>query len=186
MKSRPALFLDRDGVINIDHGYVYRREDFQFVDGIFELCIAAQTAGYRIVVVTNQAGIGRGYYSEKDFETLTEWMNSEFRRRGIVIDDVFYCPFHPEHGVGRYKIDSEFRKPNPGMILSAATKHAIDLHMSVLVGDKVSDIQAATAAGVGSSFLYLSDPDDQTREVSETAKVVFSLAEVAALFPCLD
>ena len=156
MKSRPALFLDRDGVINIDHGYVYRKEDFQFVDGIFELCAVAQEAGFLIIVVTNQAGIGRGYYSEEDFRALSEWMRAEFCNHGVMINDILYCPFHPEHGVGKYKIDSQFRKPNPGMILTAAEKFTIDLERSILVGDKMTDILAGERAGVGRNILYKS------------------------------
>jgi D-glycero-D-manno-heptose 1,7-bisphosphate phosphatase len=150
----PALFLDRDGVVNVDHGYVCRPEDFQFIDGIFDLCRAAQRQGYLIVVITNQAGIGRGYYSEADFAALTAWMVERFAAEGITIDGVYFCPFHPEHGVGPYKADAPCRKPNPGMILQAAEEHGIDLARSMLVGDKPSDIQAGVAAGVGRLFLY--------------------------------
>lgn len=154
MKRRPALFLDRDGVINIDHGYVCRQEDFKFVDGIFELCRHARKLGYLILVVTNQAGIGRGYYTEQDFLKLTEWMCGIFGTEGIVIDKVYFCPSHPEHGVGKYKVDSPFRKPGPGMILQAAVEFDVDLARSVLVGDKETDIQAGVAAGVGCNLLY--------------------------------
>ena len=150
--KRPALFLDRDGVINEDLPYVHRIEDFHFVEGIFSLVLAAQQAGYLTVVVTNQAGIGRGLYTENDFWTLTNWMVDQFARQGCRIDGVYFCPTHPEHGLGPYRVDSVFRKPGPGMLLQAADELNIDLGRSILVGDKPSDIQAGLAAGVGINF----------------------------------
>jgi D-glycero-D-manno-heptose 1,7-bisphosphate phosphatase len=152
--KRPALFLDRDGVINIDHAYVHKTHNFEFVDGIFDLCRHAHARGYRIFVVTNQAGIGRGYYTEDDFHALTGWMCKRFEQEGAPIDRVYFCPFHAEHGVGKYKVDSPFRKPGPGMILQAAEEFDVDLTRSVLVGDNETDIQAGTAAGVGTKVLY--------------------------------
>lgn len=154
MTRRPALFLDRDGVVNIDHAYVHRQENFEFVDGIFDLCRHAKAQGYLIFVITNQAGIARGYYSEEDFLRLTQWMCERFAAEGAAIDKVYFCPFHPEHGIGRYKLDSPFRKPGPGMILQAADEFGVDLAASVLVGDMPTDIQAGIAAGVGSNLLY--------------------------------
>ena len=155
LNRRPALFLDRDGVINVDRGYVYRQDQFEFIDGIFELCCCAKELGYLIIVITNQAGIGRGLYSARDFEELTDWMCGIFKRRGAAIDRVYFCPFHPVHGIGSYKIDSPFRKPRPGMILQAAEEFNIDLERSVLVGDKASDIDAGIAAGVTRNLLYV-------------------------------
>lgn len=151
--STPALFLDRDGVINTDHAYVHRKEDFHFIDGIFELVATAKLAGYLVVVVTNQAGIGRGYYSEVDFQKLMGWVEEQFKARGGSIDAVYFCPDHPEHGIGRYRQESEFRKPQPGMILRAAHEHDVDLNGSILIGDKHSDIEAGLRAGVG-TLLY--------------------------------
>ena len=151
---RPALFLDRDGVINIDHAYVHRRENFDFVDGIFELCRLARERGYLIFVVTNQAGIGRGRYTEQDFHTLTDWMCGVFAAEQAPIDKVYFCPYHPEHGVGDYKLDSPFRKPGPGMILQAAEEFGVDLAASVLLGDNETDLQAGAAAGVGRNLLF--------------------------------
>lgn len=156
MEPRPALFLDRDGVVNIDHAYVHRQDNFEFVDGIFELCRHAKAQGYLIFVITNQAGIARGYYSEEDFLRLTQWMCERFAAEGAAIDKVYFCPFHPEHGIGTYKIDSPFRKPGPGMILQAADEFGVDLAASVLVGDMATDIQAGVAAGVGCNLLYRS------------------------------
>jgi len=151
--KKPALFLDRDGVINLDHGYVHTPEKFEFVDGIFEVVAAANRAGYIVVVVTNQAGIGRGYYSEAQFYALTDWMKAKFAEQGAQIDAVYFCPYHPEHGIGKYRCESEFRKPAPGMLLQAQRELNIDLSSSVFVGDKASDIQAGRAAGVGRLLL---------------------------------
>ncbi len=152
-RNNKAVFLDRDGVINIERCYVHCREDFHFQEGIFELCRAAQTLGYLLVVVTNQAGIARGYYTESEFLELTEWMVQKFAEQQIQIARVYYCPYHPVHGVGEYKYDSPDRKPKPGMLLRALADLNLDLTSSVLVGDKLSDIYAAKAAGVGTSIL---------------------------------
>ncbi len=171
--QQSALFLDRDGVINVDHGYVHRPEDFEFIPGIFELVRTANERGYRVVVVTNQAGIGRGYYSEEKFHKLTDWMCERFLEQGCRIDKVYFCPFHPEHGVGEYKRDSECRKPNPGMFLLAATEMNLNLSRSILVGDKVSDIDAAASAGVQQRYLFGND------EKYLSATSVVELSEVA-------
>src|ERR1700693_5115463 len=154
-----ALFLDRDGVINVDKNYVWRIEDFEFLPGIFELCRAAQTVGLLPIVVTNQAGIGRGYYTEQDFLTLTEWMLGEFRARGIGIGCVYHCPYPPTEGIGDFGRASPARKPNPGMILRAKDDLGLDLSQSVLVGDKDSDIDAGRAAGVGYNVKLLHDAE---------------------------
>jgi len=152
--SPRALFLDRDGVINVDRGYVCSPEQFELVDGIIDLCRHAFRLGYLLVVATNQAGIGRGYYTEADFLALSDWMCDAFRERGAPIAKVYYCPFHPEFGVGEYRRESDCRKPAPGMILQAARDFDVDLRRSVLVGDKESDILAGIAAGVGCNVLY--------------------------------
>lgn len=156
---QPALFLDRDGVINVDHAYVCQKDNFQFIEGIFELVAAANDAGYLVIVVTNQAGIGRGYYQEADFHSLTTWMLEQFSFRGSKIDAVYFCPFHPEYGVGKYKCESEHRKPKPGMLLQAAREHRIDLAASMMIGDKVSDMEAGQYAGVGSLFYFGHEPE---------------------------
>ena len=145
---RAALFLDRDGVINVDRHYVWRIEDFEFMPGIFELVEAAVQGGLLPIVVTNQAGIGRGYYTEGDFRRLDEWMHAQFRERGAAIARTYYCPFHPTEGIGVYRRESFDRKPNPGLILRAKADFDLDLSNSVLVGDKDSDIEAGRAAGV--------------------------------------
>jgi D-glycero-D-manno-heptose 1,7-bisphosphate phosphatase len=156
MHKNKALFLDRDGVINAYAPYVHTREEFHFLDGIFELCRAAQSLDYLLCVVTNQAGIGRGYFTESDFLQLTEWMVSRFSEQQVRIARVYFCPNHPEHGVGKYKCDSPDRKPNPGMILRARADFDLDLAESILVGDKLLDMDAGKAAGVGTNILLQS------------------------------
>jgi D-glycero-D-manno-heptose 1,7-bisphosphate phosphatase len=145
---RKALFLDRDGVINVEKNYVYRIEDFEFVPGIFELCDAAKSLGFLLVVITNQAGIARGYYTENDYCHLTDWMLKQFMMQGIEIDRVYHCPYHPTAGIGEYRQESYDRKPNPGMILKARDELGLDLSLSILLGDKDSDIEAGIAAGI--------------------------------------
>lgn len=153
-----ALFLDRDGVVNINHGYVHRAEDTDWVPGIFELCGAARAHGFALVVVTNQAGIARGLYSEAEFMDYTRWVHAEFARRGVPLLATYYCPHHPDAGVGVYGIVCTCRKPEPGMILRAADDLGLALHESILIGDQPSDIAAVTSAGVGARWL-LGEPE---------------------------
>jgi len=159
-----ALFLDRDGVINIEKNYVHKITDFEFVEGIFELLRFFQEKDYLLIVVTNQAGIARGYYTEEDFNHLTEWMLQEFETKGIHINKVFYSPYHEEYGIGQYKKSSYCRKPSPGMLLLAQKEFDIDMNNSILIGDKESDILAGVNAGVGKNVLlcynYSKHPDD--------------------------
>jgi D-glycero-D-manno-heptose 1,7-bisphosphate phosphatase len=154
-----ALFLDRDGVININHGYVHSVDNFDFIDGIFDLARSACANNFRIVVITNQSGIGRGFYSEEQFNQLTSWMCKEFLNAGAPIERVFFSPFHPIEGLGKYKKDDFSRKPNPGMILQAQEELGLDLKNSILIGDKSTDIEAGISAGVGTN-LYLSNDVD--------------------------
>jgi D-glycero-D-manno-heptose 1,7-bisphosphate phosphatase len=142
-------------VLNIDGGYVHRREDFRFQDGIFELCRVAQELGYLRVVVTNEAGIARGYFTETEFDELTRWMKEQFRRQNVRIARVYYCPYHPTEGIGSYRRDSPERKPGPGMLYRAQAELGVDLASSVLIGDKQSDMEAARTAGVGTRILLL-------------------------------
>lgn len=143
-----ALFLDRDGVINKEKNYLYKIEDFEFIDGVFETCKYFQDKGYLIIVITNQAGIARGKYTEKDYQILTDWMMNEFKKQDINIKKVYHCPHHPD-----FSGECECRKPNPGMILQAQQEFDIDLSQSILVGDKNSDIEAGINAGVKMNYL---------------------------------
>jgi D-glycero-D-manno-heptose 1,7-bisphosphate phosphatase len=151
--SARALFLDRDGVVNEEVGYLHRIEDVRFVPGIFSLCRKASALGYRLIVVTNQAGIARGYYTEEDFERLMVSMRAAMRVEGVELDAVYFCPFHPEHGIGRYKQEHEDRKPGTGMLRRGVLEFGVSLAESVLVGDRCSDMAAANAAGLRQAFL---------------------------------
>jgi D-glycero-D-manno-heptose 1,7-bisphosphate phosphatase len=157
--SARALFLDRDGVVNEEVGYLHRIEDVRFVPGIFSLCRKANILGYRLIVVTNQAGIARGYYSEEDFERLMVGMRAAMRVEGVELDAVYFCPFHPEHGVGKYKQEHEDRKPGTGMLRRGVQEFGVSLGESVLVGDRCSDVAAANAAGLRQAFLVLGTED---------------------------
>jgi len=152
-KVSRALFLDRDGVINVESNYLYQIEHARFMPGIFELCATAQELGYRLIIVTNQGGIGRGIHTEEDYFILMDWMRAEFAKRGVVFDAIYHCPFHPEAELPEYRRDSHDRKPGPGMILRGAEEFDLDLSASVMVGDRCTDIGAANAAGVGQAFL---------------------------------
>lgn len=145
---RKAAFLDRDGVINADHGYVFEPENFEWLPGVFEACRELVRLGYDLVVVTNQSGIARGYYSEDDFQRLTEWMKATFEREGAPLSGVYFCPHHPDKGLGAYRLACNCRKPEPGMLLTAARDLSIDLTKSVMFGDKPGDMTAARRAGV--------------------------------------
>ncbi len=145
---KPALFLDRDGVVNVEKNYLHRIEDFEFIDGIFELCSLYAQRGYLVVIVTNQSGIARGFYSEADFERLSAWMVGEFKKRGITVAGVYHCPHHPE-----ISGECDCRKPEPGMFIEAASDLGIDLAHSVMVGDSERDIVAAHRAGVPETYL---------------------------------
>ncbi|HEY2752573.1 HAD family hydrolase [Phenylobacterium sp.] len=146
---RPALFLDRDGVLNEDQGYVHRWEDFHWIEGAREAVSAFNRAGWLVIVVTNQSGVGRGYYSETDMHALHARMAEDLTHVGGRIDAFYYAPQHPEASLEAYRHpDPPDRKPNPGMILRALSEWPIDRAASVLVGDKPSDLEAALRAGV--------------------------------------
>lgn len=149
-----ALFLDRDGVINKDAGYISHPAEVVFTPGIFEFCRRAHDIGYLLIIVTNQSGIGRGLFSERDFHDLMCWMQERFEKEHAHIAEYYFCPHHPEAGRGQYKIECECRKPKPGMILHAAEDWKIDLKSSLLVGDQPRDIEAGRAAGVGRVELF--------------------------------
>lgn len=144
-----TIFLDRDGVINKEVNYLYRIEEFVFLDGIFEACNYFQSIGFEIIIITNQSGISQGFYSKNDFKILTDWMLEQFQNKNIKILDIFYCP-HSQNS------HCNCRKPMPGMILEAQKKHGIDLNLSWMIGDKESDIISANAAGVKNTILLRS------------------------------
>ena len=144
-----TIFLDRDGVINREVQYLYKIDDFEFIDGIFDVCLYFQNLGYKIIIVTNQSGIYRGYYTEHDYQKVTQWMLAQFANEDINILDIFHCPHGPDS-------TCNCRKPKPGMFLKAKTKYNIDMKNSWMIGDKEADVIAANAAGIDNTILVRS------------------------------
>lgn len=146
---RPAAFLDRDGVLNHDFDYVHRPADIVWIDGAKEAVRLLNEAGFLVLVVTNQSGIGRGYYTEADMHALHVWMGRELAEAGAHIDAFYHCPYHPEASIAAYRAaDHPDRKPNPGMLVRAMAEWPIDAARSFLIGDRDSDLAAARAAGI--------------------------------------
>ena len=158
-----TIFLDRDGVINKEVKYLHNIEDCIFINGIFESCRYFQKLGYQIIVITNQSGIHRGYYSDNDFQILTEWMLDQFTQKGVNLLDFFYCPHGP-------KSNCKCRKPQPGMLLEAKAKHNIDMEHSWMIGDNEIDIIAANKAGINNTILLKTDY--KFSQSSSNAKII--------------
>ncbi|ELM3735462.1 D-glycero-beta-D-manno-heptose 1,7-bisphosphate 7-phosphatase [Edwardsiella piscicida] len=152
----PAIFLDRDGTMNVDHGYVHDSDDFLFIDGVIDAMRELKAMGFALVMVTNQSGIARGMFTEDQFMHLTEWMDWSLADRGVDLDGIYYCPHHPQGSVPEYTQACDCRKPQPGMLLEAQRFLNIDMAASYMVGDKREDLQAAQAAGVGTKVLVRS------------------------------
>ena len=162
---RRAAFIDRDGVINAELNYVHRIEDFHILPGVFEGLRTLQRHSFELIVVTNQAGIAKGLYTETDFDRLTQHMQRVFADQDIHLTAVYSCPHHPGGSVPAYAVECDCRKPAPGMLLRAAAEHKLDLNRAVLIGDKPSDTQAGRAARVAMTVLVQSGhalPDDAT------------------------
>ncbi|MGF1684303.1 D-glycero-beta-D-manno-heptose 1,7-bisphosphate 7-phosphatase [Photobacterium minamisatsumaniensis] len=176
--AKPAVFIDRDGVINVDHGYVHTVDDFEYVEGVFDACKQLKAMGYMLVLVTNQAGIARGMYTEDDFLTLTEWMDWNFVDNGVEFDGIYYCPHHPTEGKGDYLQDCDCRKPKPGMFISARDFLKIDMANSVMIGDKADDMEAAAAAEVGTKILVRTGKPVTEAGESIATVVLDSVADV--------
>jgi D-glycero-D-manno-heptose 1,7-bisphosphate phosphatase len=147
-QHRPAVFLDRDGVVNHDDHYVHEIEKFRWMEGAQAAIKALNDADYLVIVVTNQAGIARGFFAEEDVEQLHHWMNQELEKWGAHIDAFYFCPHHPEGVVARYAVHCESRKPAPGMLLRAMREWPVRREGSVMIGDKDSDLAAGRAAGL--------------------------------------
>ena len=168
MKSK-ALFLDRDGVINIDHGYVSKIEDFEFTEGIFDFLHLFINKGYKLFIVTNQSGIGRGYYGQEDFEKLTTWMLGEFEKQNIYIESVQYCNHAPEEYCS-------CRKPATGMVDKILKKYEIDLENSWMIGDKQSDIDLAHNSMIANTIAI------GTRKICESGFTFTTILECKNFF----
>jgi D-glycero-D-manno-heptose 1,7-bisphosphate phosphatase len=154
---RRAAFLDRDGVINVDPGYVHRIEDFEFVAGALDACRQLVQRGWLLVVATNQSGIGRGLYTTQQFDQVTEWMQAQFERSGAPLAGVYHCPHLPTDAVAGFQGPCDCRKPRPGMLLAAARDLSLDLPRSMMFGDKCEDLMAAQAAGIAHRVLLGKD-----------------------------
>lgn len=176
--SKPAVFLDRDGVINVDRGYVHKRDEFEYIDGVFDAVKKCKDMGYLLVLVTNQSGIARGMFTEEQFETLTEWMDWNFAENDIDFDGIYYCPHHPEATVEQYKEECDCRKPSPGMFMSAQSFLDIDMENSVMIGDKKEDMMAAQAAGVGTRILVRTGKPITEEGEALATTVLDSIADV--------
>lgn len=148
-----AVFLDRDGVINVDKGYVHKIEDFEFYPNVFKALKKLQDAGFKLFIVTNQSGIAVGYYTEEDFLILTNWMLNQFEKEGIKIEKVYYCPHHEDGIVEKYSFKCDCRKPESGMITQAISEYNIDPKQSFLIGDKENDILAAHKEGIKAALV---------------------------------
>lgn len=146
MKNR-AVFLDRDGTINVDKGFAYKMEDFEFIDGAIEAIRLLNESNFRVLVVSNQSGIGRGYFTEEDLQRLHRFISEELVKHGAWIDKFYYCPHHPEATIERYRAKCECRKPRSGLLEQAIEDFDIDVYQSFLVGDSLRDIEAGRAVG---------------------------------------
>ncbi|EMQ4857233.1 D-glycero-beta-D-manno-heptose 1,7-bisphosphate 7-phosphatase [Morganella morganii] len=177
----PAVFLDRDGTINVDTGYVHKVDDFQFIENAIEAMQFIKQMGYALIIVTNQAGIARGMYTEDQFMHLTEWMDWSLADRGVDLDGIYYCPHHPEGTVEEFRQVCNCRKPAPGMLLDAQKYLKIDMGNSYMVGDKLDDMLAGRAAEVGTTVLVRTGKP-VTEDAEAAADIVInSIADLPAL-----
>jgi D-glycero-D-manno-heptose 1,7-bisphosphate phosphatase len=182
---RPALFLDRDGVINVDRNYVYRVEDFDWIDGAQDVIKRFNDMGWWVFVVTNQSGIARGYFTEQDLAAMHDHLSRELGRSGVSVDGFYHCPHHPDGAIEHLAIACECRKPQPGMILRAAADHAILPEWSWFVGDILDDIQAGNTAGCGTVLVDLGTegppassirrPDFVARDTSHALDIILAV-----------
>ena len=180
--ANKAIFLDRDGTINVDHGYVHKIDDFQFIEGVGKALKQLQDKGYLLVLVTNQSGIARGYFSEAQFHQLTEWMDwSLDEDYGVVLDGIYYCPHHPEAKLEEFKQDCDCRKPKPGMLLQAIEELKIDPSRSIMIGDKVDDLLAGKGAKINTNILVRTGKEIMPEGESAADYVLYSIADLPRL-----
>ena len=160
-----TIFLDRDGVINKEINYLHKIDEFEFIDGIFDACLYFQSLSYKIIIITNQSGISRGYYTESDYQKVTQWMLNQFKYKNINILDIFHCPHRPNS-------NCDCRKPNPGMFIKAKAKHNTDMTKSWMIGDKEVDVIAANSAGIYNTILVRSG--HRIDESNSNAKIIIN------------
>ena len=165
-----TIFLDRDGVINKEINYLHKIDDFEFIDGIFDACLYFQSLGYKIIIITNQSGISRGYYTENDYQKVTQWMLNQFKYKNVNILDIFHCPHGPDS-------TCDCRKPKPGMFLKARDKHNTDMEKSWMIGDKERDTIAANSAGIDNTILIRSS--HKVDESNSNAKIILDSIQQA-------
>ncbi|MGC6248791.1 D-glycero-beta-D-manno-heptose 1,7-bisphosphate 7-phosphatase [Bisgaard Taxon 45] len=177
---KKAIFLDRDGTLNIDHGYVHEIDQFQFIEGSIEALQQLKAMGYLLVLVTNQSGIARGYFSEDQFLQLTEWMDWSLADRGVDLDGIYYCPHHTE-GKGDYVQECDCRKPKSGMLLQAIRELNIDPSASFMVGDKVEDLLAGKGAKIKHTVLVKTGKPITEEGVKQADYLLESIADLPNL-----
>ncbi|MEI6208899.1 MAG: D-glycero-beta-D-manno-heptose 1,7-bisphosphate 7-phosphatase [Desulfuromonadales bacterium] len=175
---RRAAFLDRDGTINIEKGYLYQIDDFEFIPGASEAIRMLNEAGYFVAVVSNQSGIARGYYTEDDVELLHRHIAAELQKSGAQVDTWMFCPHHP-HGRGSYGLPCACRKPLPGMLQEAARRFDLDLNASVMIGDKSVDVEAGSAAGCRSILVRTGCGAEEEAHISTATEVYDDLLKAA-------
>ena len=158
-----TIFLDRDGIINKEINYLHKIDEFEFIDGIFDTCLHFQSLGYKIIIITNQSGISRGYYTESDYQKVTQWMLNQFKYKNINILDIIHCPHGPDS-------NCDCRKPKPGMFLKAKAKHNTDMEKSWMIGDMERDTIAANSAGIDNTILVRSG--HKINETKSNAKFI--------------
>ncbi|MBN6062729.1 D-glycero-beta-D-manno-heptose 1,7-bisphosphate 7-phosphatase [Aggregatibacter actinomycetemcomitans] len=176
-----AVFLDRDGTLNIDYGYVHEIDHFRFIDGSIEALKKIKDMGYLLVLVTNQSGIGRGYFTEQQFLQLTEWMDWSLADRGVDLDGIYYCPHHPEAKIAEFKQDCDCRKPKSGMLLQGIKELEIDPERSIMIGDKIEDLWAGKGAKIGTNILVRTGKDITPEGEREADYVLDSIADLPGL-----
>ena len=177
-KGAPAVFLDRDGTINIEKNYLHKIEDFEFVPRVPEAILRLNQAGYKVIIVTNQSGVARGYYDLDAVSVLHQHLQNRLSEVGAVIDAFYVCPHHPTAGLDEFRIECDCRKGKPGMLLSAAREMHLDLASSIIVGDKLSDIEAGFAAGCTPYLVLTGFGSEESGRVPEEIKRFVDLPAV--------